>query len=293
MTEPRSPLSAETTNGQIEYATYGEGTPVLVVHGTPGGVDQSAALASFLPADRFKVVLVSRRGYLGTPLAEQTDIDSEAELLAALLDELGVEKTGVVCWSGGGPATYRLAALHPERVSKIVALDAVSKKFEFEDMSFPDRLVMATSPGEWLLRVMAAHMPKSLIGSTLAEEGALSKDQLKERVAEVFADDAKRRFVLDLSVTATRGGERKAGFDNDAANFAAIDSLELERVTCPVLLVHGSVDTDVPPEYSDFAAEALPNAELVTLDGGTHICFYTHPDAEATQARAIEFLGHG
>lgn len=290
MSEAPAAQTVQTAQGEIEYSTYGEGTPVLIVHGTPGGFDQGAALASFLPADRFKVILVSRRGYLGTPLAGQTSIDSEADLLAALLDELGIEKVGVVCWSGGGPASYRLAALHPARVSAIVALDAVSKKFEFEKISFADHLALATSPGEWLLRVMAAHMPKAMIKSTIAEEGDLSKKQLKDQVAEVFADDAKRRFVLDLAVTATRGGERKDGFDNDAANFAAIDSLELEKVTCPVLLVHGDVDTDVPPEYSAHAAEALPDAELITLEAGTHICFYTSADAASAQSRAIEFL---
>jgi pimeloyl-ACP methyl ester carboxylesterase len=281
---------APTALGPVEYATLGEGAPVLVVHGTPGGVDQAAAMARFLPRDEMRAIVLSRPGYLGTELGDRRAIDAQADLLAALLDHLGIARAGALCWSGGGPATYRLAVQHPERVSAVVALAAVSGAIDRPEEGLVDRLVFSTRPGEWLLRAMAAHAPERLIGATLESEGDLSHEELEARVREVFADERKRRFVLDLAATVSHRGPRKPGLDNDWEQFAAIGSLELERISAPCLLVHGSVDTDVPPEHSHRAVAAIPGATLEVLDGGTHLAFYTHPDAERPQGRALDLL---
>ena len=284
----------ETALGPVECAVAGEGAPVLVVHGTPGGWDQAAAMAQFLTradgGDGAKAILPSRPGYLGTPLEGRETIDRQADLHAALLDALGVERVGVLCWSGGGPSSYRLAVRHPDRVHAVVSLDAVGKAYPRPHEDLPTRLMFTTRPGNWLLRAMAAHAPKQLIQATLAAEGSLTKEQLEARAEEVFADPVKHEFVLALDATVLRHGGREAGYANDLDQFEAIVSLELERVEAPCLIVQGGADTDVTPDYSEHAAATIPNAEALTLDGGTHLCFYTHPDADAAQARARELL---
>jgi pimeloyl-ACP methyl ester carboxylesterase len=105
----------------------------------------------------------------------------------------------------------------------------------------------------------------------------------------VFDDPAKRQLVLDVSATISQVG-RKAGYDNDIERFETIDDLELERITAPSLIVHGSADTDVEPDQGASAAARIPNAELLELETGTHFAFYTHPDADRAQARAVEYL---
>src|SRR3954451_24047503 len=139
------PEIAETGLGPVEYVTRGQGRPVLVVHGTPGGHDQAEAMAGFLPADEFQAIMPSRPGYLGTPLEGRETIDQQADLHAALLDHLGIDSVGVLCWSGGGPSSYRLAVRHPERVNAIVALAAVSKRLDRPKDDLPTRLMFRTS----------------------------------------------------------------------------------------------------------------------------------------------------
>lgn len=279
-----------TARGRIEYAVVGVGAPVLVLHGSPGGIDAAQLMARFLPKDRFAAVLVSRPGYIDTPLGPDPSIDGEADLLAALLDELGIDRVGVHCWSGGGPAAYRLAVRHPGRVRSLVAFAAVSEAYPQPRLKLVDRLLLQTRPGNRLLSYMAAKQPEQFVSGVLASEGSLSRKLLKERVAHVMDNPAKRDFVVGLGLTAEQTAERRIGYDNDIREFDAITTLELERVAVPTLLVHGTADSDVPYEHSENAASKIAGSELVSMETGTHLAFYTHPDSDAVQAQAMDLL---
>ncbi len=273
-----------TEKGPVEIGRTGSGPPVLFVHGTPGGADSSLAMGWFLAAAGFEVIAPSRPGYLGTPLERRKTIDQQADLLAALLDTLGHQDVGVVTWSGGGPSGYRLAVLHPERVRALVPIAAVSKKFEPPKTSADERLMEKTSFGNWVLRFMVAHAPKSTVTATLKAEGELSKDQLKELTAEVMGNEHERDVVLTMAGVVADYEHRKAGVENDLDQFAKIDSLELERITAPTLLVVGSADSDVPPEHSDYAKATITGADKIVMDAGTHLSLFAHSDAGSVQA---------
>ncbi|MDO8188340.1 alpha/beta hydrolase [Conexibacter sp. JD483] len=289
-TEALNSTLIETALGPVEHAVLGDGPPVLVVHGSPGGIDAAEIMARFLVAAGRKAILLSRPGYLGSELGDRTTIDQQADLLAALLDALAIERAGVLAWSGGGPSSYRLAVRHPQRVSGLVVCAGVSHAIEEPQEPLSDKLMFSTRPGAWLLRLLQQHAPERLISATLGSEGDLTKEELSARTAEVFADPVKRAFVVDLGGTVIHR-DRQAGLDNDWAQFGAIADLELERVSVPTLLVQGSADSDVVPEHSAFAAAKVPGAELLTLDRGTHLAFWTHPESDAAQARALAVLG--
>jgi len=106
----------------------------------------------------------------------------------------------------------------------------------------------------------------------------------------VLADPEQRAAVLALSATTGWCGRRKAGWDNDLANYGAIGSLELGRVPCPVLLIHGDADTDVAIGHSRAAHSALPDSTLVVVERGTHLAFYAHPQARDVQEQARKWF---
>jgi pimeloyl-ACP methyl ester carboxylesterase len=280
----------ETALGPIEYAVVGTGMPVLVIHGTPGGIDAASLMAQFLPTDRLSTILLSRPGYLGTPLTGCITIDEQADLLMALLDNLCIEQAGVYSWSGGGPVGYRLAVRHPDRVNAVVANAACSQAYHLPNQDLAMRLMFNTNAGQSLLKALAAHGGKQYIGSVIASEGDLTHQQIVQRIDEIFADDAKRQFIINLAPTVIPDKGRRAGYRNDLDRLAQITSLELEKITAPTLIVQGTLDSDLPPSHSYYAARVIPGAELLTLDSGTHLALYTHPQAAAAQARVVEFL---
>lgn len=280
---------ADTALGPIEFVDHGEGRPVLFVHGSPGGADQGSMMGAFLEPLGFRVVALSRPGYLGTPLDDgRATPDQQAALELALMDHLGIDRFALLCWSGGGPSSYRLAARHPDRVTSLACLAGVSGPYEFPSgIAGIEESLLTGRFGHWLMKELVRHAPRSVVKMVPAEEGDLTKDQAAELAGQIWDDPVKRQFVLDLSGTVTG---RRAGLKNDAAQFPGLD-LDLGSITVPTLLVHGSVDTDVPPEHSERALAEIPGAEILRVTGGTHICAWTDPTTDQIHQRVAAHLG--
>ena len=192
-----------TSAGPIEHIVEGaaDGVPVLVLHGSPGGIDAADIMSTFLPRNKFRVILLSRPGYLGSALGDRRTVDQQADLLAAVLDALGLPRAAVFGWSGGGPVAYRFAVRHPDRTIAVLTTAAVSRPIQVPALDSASRFMFNTSVGNWLMRVMIAHAPDKIVSGSLAAEGNLTAEQLKARTAEVMSDEVKRQFVLDLSGT--------------------------------------------------------------------------------------------
>ena len=281
----------ETPLGSIETEIVGTGCPVLVLHGSPGGVDAARAMSKFLPADQFKCILVSRPGYLGTPLSTANhSIDDEADLLPAVLDTLGILRIGILAWSGGGPSAYRFAVRHPERIFGLVTIAAVSRRWSQPKPNIIQSLLFGTNMGSRLVGYLAKHRSKQVVGGALEGEGSIRGEELILQIKQTMADPEQRQLVLDIAQTVNTGGQRKKGWENDVANFREIASLELERIKCPVLLIHGDSDTDADIEHSRFAHSQIQSSELVEMNEGTHLSFYAHTDAKEAQAHTRAWL---
>lgn len=280
-----------TTAGPVEAEVSGSGIPVLILHGSPGGIDATRSMSHFLDKDIFKVICVSRPGYLNTPLPlGSPSIDAEADLHAALLEALELPRVAVLAWSGGGPAAYQLASRYPDRVACLVTIAALSSAWFAPKAHISERILLGTKLGDGLLRYLSGKSPRNVVASALKGEGSLRGDELDALVEQVMADDAQRQLVLEIALTVNVGGSRKQGWQNDAANFAAMKPLGLELIQCPVLLIHGDADTDAPPSYSESAHARLPRSELVMMLRGTHLSFYAHPEANSVQEKTRKFL---
>jgi pimeloyl-ACP methyl ester carboxylesterase len=280
-----------TPLGAIEIEQAGEGAPVLFVHGTPGGSDTSLAMGQFLIDASFTVIAPARPGYMGTELdSSNKTIDEQADLLAALMTELGHDHFTVVAWSGGGPSSYRLAAKYPDRVEALVPFACVSGKYEQPKENLETKLMFRTGFGHWLMRFMADHAPEATIKSTLAEEGDLTRSELKAQLQEIITDPKQAAVPLVLADVVADFDNREAGYDNDWEQFGAIGSLELEKITAPTFVVVGDADADVDPAQSYAATKAIDGAHQLVIAKGTHLALFAHPDAADAQQQVIEFL---
>jgi pimeloyl-ACP methyl ester carboxylesterase len=276
----------ETASGPVQYSDEGDGSPLLFIHGSPGGFDQGALMARFLLQRGHRVIALSRPGYLGTPLSDANATpDAQAAVACALMDSLEIDRFALMCWSGGGPSSYRLASSRPDRVSALVAVAAVSKPYTFEDPA-QEKLLLGRF-GEWLEKELVHHAPHFVVKMLVSQEGDLTKDRAKEIIEKIWEDPTKRQFALDLMGTIV--GDRKAGFENDAVQFPKID-LGLPTIQTDTLLVHATADSDVPYDHSENALAQLTYVDIIRIEHGTHVSTWTDPDSEAIQVRIADFL---
>ena len=115
---------AETRHGPIEYMSWGEGPPVLVVHGAGGGFDQGRLLAQAIGGDGFRWIAVSRFGYLGSAMPDAASIAAQAEAFVDLLDALGVERVSILAMSGGVPPSLKFVEMFPDRVDRMMLVSS-------------------------------------------------------------------------------------------------------------------------------------------------------------------------
>jgi pimeloyl-ACP methyl ester carboxylesterase len=271
LTQPRR--TVVTRAGVIEYAERGEGPPLLSVHGTPGGCDQGLLMAELFRANGFRVIAPSRPGYLGTPLATGRSCREQADALAALLDALALDRVAVLGVSGGGPSSYLLAAECPDRVSCLLEVDSLCLPVT------PSRLerIAWSRIGVWLMLAALNHFPGPLVRMFFGEP-------TKSRDVRRLSEQIELMRALTLSGA---GPERRLGYRNDDAQFAALPRLSLTAITAPTLIIHGAADQSVPPVHADHAHSEIQGSVLHWIAGGGHAGFLADDDA---QHRAVQWL---
>ncbi|MEV0592154.1 alpha/beta fold hydrolase [Nonomuraea cavernae] len=281
--------TATTRRGPVEYDLYGtEGPVVLSVHAGLGGADQGRLFASWLQKDGFRILSPSRPGYLGTPLESGRTHEEQADLLAALLDELGIDRVGVLAVSAGSPVGYTFAARHPDRVWGLVSIGGLSKPPPAKAGS-PLRRVFMNTVGEKLTLLTAKLSFETIVAATLDETSTFTEQQRTERASHIMNTPHARVFFEAMFDTTFPYRKRWPGTDNDAAQ-ARSGSLPLEQIAAPTLLIHARQDGDVPLDHGEFAAGRIPHAEPYWIEHDDHLGFWLSPKASQSQAAARTFL---
>jgi pimeloyl-ACP methyl ester carboxylesterase len=125
--EGAAPLPPAAAQGHVEndgariwYAAYGDGMPVILLH---GGLGNAGNWGSQLPAlvDRgYRVVLIDSRGHgRSTRDARPYSYELMGTDVVAVMDRLGIEKAAMVGWSDGACTALVLARRMPLRVAGV------------------------------------------------------------------------------------------------------------------------------------------------------------------------------
>jgi pimeloyl-ACP methyl ester carboxylesterase len=109
----------------IYYESYGEGTPLLLLHGNGGSIHDFAAVIPQL-AKHFRVIAVDTRAQGKSPDKGPQRFSYElfAQDMKVLLDSLHLKNTTVIGWSDGGITGLLLASLYPDYVGSLVTMGA-------------------------------------------------------------------------------------------------------------------------------------------------------------------------
>ena len=127
---------ADVNGVKIWYQTYGEGDPLILLHGGFGTVEMFGPNIELLAAGR-KVIGVDLQGHGGTgPLGRPMTFENMATDIAELIKSLGYEKADVMGYSLGGATALRLAIDHPEVVDRLVLVSAAYAFANWHEYNF-------------------------------------------------------------------------------------------------------------------------------------------------------------
>jgi pimeloyl-ACP methyl ester carboxylesterase len=290
---------ARTAFGPVEYVQVGGGPPVLLCHGTGCGCDQGEALARFLRGDGtelpFLLLTPSRPGYLRTPLEAGRTPEQQADVLAALLDQLGIEQVVAIGLSGGGPCALQFGLRHPRRTRALVMVAAVSQACRLDQDNPSLQRVLSPRIGNgvldlasWFLSHLALHRPATLARRWFPSLDDLEAAELDERIEIVLKDPRQVRCVQDFFLAMLPVSVRRAGLRNDCSQFAQLPVYPLEQLRIPTLVIHGRADT-ISFVHAEFTARTIPGAELLAVERCGHLIFVGDA-AEQVRSVLLEFL---
>lgn len=264
---------AATRCGPIEYAELGSGPAVLLVHGAGGGFDQALDLARDISGAGFRVIAMSRFGYLRTPMPADPSPAAQADAHAALLDALGVGHAAIIGISAGAPSSMQFALRHPLRCNALVLLVplayaprppaslSAAARFVYGRVLRSDFLF-------WLLLKAARPMMVKTILATPPEV-------LRRASA---AEQQRAHSLLERILPVSR---RQQGLLNDGAIGMAMQRFELESIRVRTLLVSLPDDLYGTYESARYSAEHMPNARFVAYESGGHVWAGHHADVVA------------
>ena len=256
----------ERAGGRIAYdmvdhvaCWQSPGQTVLFHHGLGAC---SAMWDAWTPAlvDRYRLVRFDMRGHGESPLPRGFDwtLDGAVADVKAVADAVGAQRFHIVGESTGGTVALAVAARHPERVLSVTVLNGAHRGGAIENLAPWKRIIRDEGMAAW-----SAHM----MGQRFFD-GALTDAMW--RWYETQQASADPQAVLDVA-------EMLVGVDLVP---------DLERVTCPVLLLHPDSSPFIPVETVAELKRALPDARLRVFARARHGLPFSH-----AAACAAEFAG--
>jgi pimeloyl-ACP methyl ester carboxylesterase len=250
----------EVRGCRMRYLVAGEGETLVLVHGLGGAAANWLALAPLLLPGR-RLLVPELPGHGGSsPLPAAPSLNAYADRIAALLDG----PAAVVGHSLGGAITLRLAIRRPELVQALVLAGAAGISSGTRQARYALTMTGLLKPGKRIAphrrRVARSAALKTLV---FGRWGASDPPALPAHIAEAFLSGPARH-------TDTVSAARALVRDDPRG--------DLDRVGCPVLLLWGARDHQLPIDDAFDYARRL-RAPLRTIADCGHLLIGERPDA--------------
>lgn len=241
----------------ITYEVSGSGPPVVLTHSFLCSGDMWTHQVPAL-APRYQVINVDNRGRgRSGPSAKPFTLYDMVADVVTVLDEVGVARAVWVGLSIGGMLSMRAALVVPERVRALVLADTdAGRETPWKHLKY--RVL------GWMLRTLG---PAPVVPQVTAIMfGRTTRHRQPGLVAEYG-----RRFAGVHVPSVSAGIGALVGRDDVLPR--------LRQVGVPTLVMVGAEDRPLPVKLSRSIADAIPNAELVVLDGAGHLSALEQPAA--------------
>ncbi|MBU1347866.1 MAG: alpha/beta hydrolase [Alphaproteobacteria bacterium] len=258
--------AAAFTSDRLSVEVVGSGPDVILIPGLASSREVWRPLATRLSATH-RVHLVQLAGFAGEPWSHGDGpfVAPEVEELARYIAEAGLEQPAVIGHSMGGLSGLLLAQSHPDRVGRLMVVDALPF---YSAMFGPTVTAEAARP-------FAAQAAAGI----LAADEASFRAQQAQTAASLARDPAMRENIVDWSMASDRHAFAAAMTDVMTTDARP----GLAAMTTPVTALYAAdADGGPPPAMAQAMWEsqyaALPNVELVGVNDSRHFIMADQPE---------------
>ncbi|MBX3729438.1 MAG: alpha/beta hydrolase [Candidatus Sumerlaeia bacterium] len=242
-----------------------DGTPMILVHGGPGGTDYLFKFLARQLADAgYKAVGFIQRGSQGSPSDGPFTIQAFAEDVEAVRDHLGAGRIGILGHSWGGLLTTIYASQHPEVIERLILVCPIGPRSGWRKQ-FNDEI--------------RARLPHDLREEFDHLKFQAAKAHSREEAAPLLV---RRANIAVASYFSPRHREGKPGlaFLDPHIREAVLRQLEgwyadpyweqgLRRLRCPCTVIYGK-DDPIPEYVAHQYADLFPEVHLAGIDHCGH-----------------------
>jgi pimeloyl-ACP methyl ester carboxylesterase len=260
----------------LAYLEQGDpdGRPVVFLHGLGSsmyGVHPDERIAERLG---IRLIAPDRPGIGHSDPEPRRTLSDWAIDLASLLHELGLDRVSIIGWSAGGPHALASATILPQSVERVVLVSTAAPLYGTGSATYLD--ARWRSVGR-----MARHAPSLMrpnfdgAARTFRRDPEGVIDHSIRAMAAVDQAVARRPEIREQLMLAAQDAFRQGseGIYEDAVAVARPWGFELEDVTVPVRLWHGTADATWPISVAEALERRLPSVTATFVPGGGHLLY--------------------
>jgi pimeloyl-ACP methyl ester carboxylesterase len=212
---------------KMYYEIYGEGKPLVLIHGGGSTIQSNFEKAIPLFAKNRKVIAVELQAHGRTnDRNKDSSFEQDADDVATLLNNLHISKADFFGFSNGGTTTLQIAIRHPELADKIILGSALAKRSGAPDWFW-----------DFMKTASLQNMPPQL-------QMAYKKVAPDSNGLQVMHDRDAKRMV----------------------HFKDIPDEQLAAIKVPVLIINGDKDV-ITIEHAMELHKKIVNSELAIIPG--------------------------
>jgi pimeloyl-ACP methyl ester carboxylesterase len=272
-------LTIEGVKTHVQDFGPRDGPAVVFIHGFGGSTFSWRETLPVLASAGYRAIALDLKGFGLSDKAFDEDYShaSQAEFVAGVLDELGVEKATLAGHSMGANVAAHFASRYPERIDSLIVVDgAIDISDEVSNFDPLGWIIRFPPVREWARFFMRWQLTEERVSDRLhtayhdpgfvtqeIEEGYLAPQRIKDwelALLGIMRDANKNSLSLRLD----------------------------EMVDAPILLIWGEDDTWVPLTRGRSLAESMPGAEFFIIPDSGHLPM--EEQAELFNERLLDFL---
>lgn len=231
---------------KLFYREYGQGQPMIILHGLMGSSDNWLPQAKML-GEHYHVWVVDQRNHGQSPHSTEFNYHVLSNDILDFIQEHGIEKPVIIGHSMGGKAAMNFALALPDKLEKLIIVDIAPKAYD----------------------VRHDHIVEGL--KAVPIDSVQSRQEANDALAPHISSEAVRQFLLKNLMRKPEGG---FGW---RINLPVIDqSLEMisgglvndgvfEKKT---LFIRGSKSDYILDDDREAMKKIFPNSTLVTMETG-------------------------